>query len=221
MKSTMLINRWVILIPALLGVLLGSVKNVQAAFELRANYTYHWMDPKKLNEFMSGTSTTTVKRMDGMGFDARYVISQLHTGLGFRYEKRTRSVSSSRFPNIGNYAGETGVTRLAVLVNVRVLDSQVFLGPVGTLGVSDSAYFKHTVGTTGNYTSSKKTSISVGLEGGLKLKFFMIGLEGGYLFANYGVPKNGNSEYKTMGTNEPIPLVFTGPYAQVSVGITF
>jgi hypothetical protein len=116
------------------------------------------------------------------------------------------------------YLGEAGFTRVAALVSYRFVDSSLYLGAIASVSFGGEGYYKHINGTTGRFTAGK-TTYSAGLEAGAKFKKFLLGAEAGYLFADYGNPKDGEIEFN--GGGQLLYLDLSGPYLKAVAGIHF
>ena len=187
-----------------------------AIFELRVNYGFNFAAPKKLNDAIKAGGGDEIKSESGLGFDGLFNIPMIPIGFGLRYEKLSTTGKQG-----GSFDYETGFSRLGLLVNYRLIDTGMYAGPIASIGFSDSAtYSQSSGGSSTDFTSSNKTSFSIGFEGGAKFDMFMLGGELGYLSANYGVPKN-NSNDLLNSSGESVPLDFSGVYAKIQAGFSF
>lgn len=120
---------------------------------------------------------------DGSGYNLDVIFEPpmlTDLGLGLRYEKVGFDIGSGT---------EADLTRIAALVNYRIIDFIGYLGFIGTVGISNK-FETETAGTT--FTDyDEKLNYTIGLEGGVNLGIFSIGAEVGKMFAeieNPGAP---------------------------------
>lgn len=92
-------------------------------------------------------------------------------GLGVRYEKMSFDFG----------AGEADWTRIAALINYRIIDFIGYLGVIGTVGISND--FEISGGGLTNSNFDEKLNYTIGIEGGVNLGIFSIGAEVGKMFA--------------------------------------
>lgn len=147
-----------------------------ALFEARLTYGLLGSKPSMTPLFPSQTDLPTVAPTYGLGADLIVSPPLFPIGFGLRYENMGVDASTNGLEFKANY------TRTAVLINYRLIDTLLFLGPVFTYGMSHSGNIKAlTNGTeTANFSSDKISSYSAGLEAGVKLIGFQVGVEAGY-----------------------------------------
>lgn len=147
-----------------------------ALFEARLTYGLLASKPDMAPLFPGQSSYPTLAPTYGLGADVIISPPLFPIGFGMRYENMGVDASSSGLEFKANY------TRTALLLNYRLIDTLIFLGPIVSYGLSHSGEIKATVnGTeTANFSSTKISSYSVGLEVGVKLIGFHVGAEAGY-----------------------------------------
>lgn len=163
-----------------------------------------------LNDFnTSSPSAKTNLVNQGIGADLIVTPPLFPLGLGVRYENLGFKVSDS-------LAGiDTNVTRTAALINYRIIDTLLFVGPIASFGLSHSGKLKVSVNgvETSNFEAKNGTSSSFGIEAGGRL----VGLQVG---AEIGVQQTTlNFEDSTNNTKKDV--VFDGNYFKVAVGFSF
>ena len=131
--------------------------------------------------------------MHGFNGDAILSIPLLPIGLGVRYEDLERSASNS------TASFDAKLKRVSIIVNKRFIDTITYLGLIGTVGVDNDFRFHMVQG--GQTIDAKATGLSgsLGLEGGVKLGFFLIGAEVGYLYAPLSNLSSNGQDYHTSG----------------------
>lgn len=146
-----------------------------ALFEARLTYGLLASKPDLTPLFPGQSSTPAIAPTYGLGADVLISPPLFPLGFGMRYENMGVNASSGALDFKANY------TRTAVLVNYRLIDTLVFLGPIFSYGISHSGEIKALTNSTetANFSSTKISSYSVGLEAGVKLIGFHLGAEAG------------------------------------------
>ncbi len=146
----------------------------------------------------------------GLGADALFIFPILGIGVGLRYENLGFTASSNGL----EYKSST--TRTAVILNYRLIDTLMFLGPIATYGISHSNNMKWSIGSqSADLTPSSSSSYSFGLEAGAKLGGFLLGAEVGY----QNFPWKQMTDSKGTVTTRP-DLDMSGTYAKVLFGFS-
>ena len=111
-----------------------------------------------------GSSIPAMVPLGGMGADVIFSPPLTDFGFGLRYEKLELSATS------GGLEGKLSMTRTAAVVNYRIINTILHLGPIFTYGLSHSGglAMKLNGGGIMDYTGSKATSYSLGFEVGVK-----------------------------------------------------
>ncbi|MCB0378745.1 MAG: hypothetical protein KDD33_09655 [Bdellovibrionales bacterium] len=186
------------IILALLAPLLLSLP-AHALVELRAGYGINTPSDKDVSP------GTTLETSYGFNLDAIVEIPLVPVGLGLRYENMGFDVKAS------GTTLQADMTRLSAIVNYRIIDLFLYLGPIATLGLSNDV--KYTSGGT-EFTYKSDLTYSVGVEGGVSLGLIMLGAEVGY-FGGTFEPK---SPASIVGTPDADT---SGIYAKAIVGVGF
>ncbi len=159
------------------------------------------------------TPTPSVVPFGGIGFDLIVSPPLMSWGFGVRYEDMALKASSS------SIEVDAGIKRISLIVNYRLIDTILHLGPIFTYGLSTKSHMKITEGGTTrvDYSSSAADSISAGLELGVKPLIvvpLVIGAEAGYnMLKIKDATDSVNSESKDLD--------FNGIYFKVFAGISF
>jgi hypothetical protein len=148
-----------------LVILLFAPISAFALFEARVTYT-GLVGKDALSQACGSVCTGTVPGMlplYGLGADALVEIPMVPFGFGLRYEKTALSASTS------SITADANLTRTALLVNYRLLDTIVHVGPIFSFGLSHSGGIKisQNGGALLDYTSDKGESATLGLEVGV------------------------------------------------------
>lgn len=132
----------------------------------------------------------------------------LPIGVGLRHEWLNQSQSSN-----GN-EWDLDATNVSVLVDWRILDNVVYLGPIVGIGYPSAEVDFKTGGVSfSDRIDSGKPSYSIGAEAGVKFAFFLLGAEAGYQSIKL-------DDFQTSsGNNADVDL--SGFYGKVLVGVTF
>ncbi len=112
------------------------------------------------------------------GADVMVKLPLIPFGFGLRYEKLSASGSSSNMDVTASF------NRTAVLLNYRLIDTILHVGPIASYGISHSGSISmnQSGGKIFDYSTSTGTSYSLGLEVGIKPLIIVpltIGIEGG------------------------------------------
>ncbi len=146
----------------------------------------------------------------GLGADALFIIPVIGLGFGLRYENLGFKVTNNGLEY------KTSSTRTAAIINYRIIDTLLFLGPILTYGISHSNNMKWSNATqSADLTPATSTSYSVGLEAGAKLGGFLLGAEAGY----QSFPWKQMTDSKGVVTTRP-DLDMSGTYAKVLFGFS-
>ena len=140
-----------------------------ALFEGRLTYGPSMTSGNPISDICSGNAscTGTIPHqlpLPFMGADVLVKIPLIPFGFGMRYEKLSATGSSSNMDASANF------NRTAFILNYRLIDTIVHIGPIMTYGLSHNGNMK--ISQTGNqildYTSNSGESYSLGLEVGIK-----------------------------------------------------
>lgn len=147
----------------------------------------------------------------GIGADAILTLPiPLIPGFGLRYENMGYNVSGGGTEIKGNHA------RTAALVNWRILDNVVFLGPLFTYGLSHSNNTKVRTSTMErDWKADTVSSYQLGLEGGVTLINYVVGAELGYQSMKFD---NASDQMGTTTQKKSIDM--SGTYFKVMLGFS-
>jgi hypothetical protein len=156
------------LVSTLISTLLIPVSSF-ALFEGRLTYGPYLTSGDPVSDICSGNAacTGTVPSklpLPFMGADVLVKLPLIPFGFGMRYEKLTASGSSS------NMDATASFNRTALLVNYRLIDTILHVGPIFSYGLSHSGSIEMSQNGTKilDYSSSSGESYSLGLEVGIK-----------------------------------------------------
>lgn len=169
----------------------------QALIQIRASYGLQTVNPDQIGSFPALSKLT--------GFSGDFIFSPplFPLAFGLRHEIMKAEESNS-------YGKLTmDLTRTSGLVSFRLIDTLIFVGAIGSVGISHGGEQKTEitgVGTT-TYNNDVSGSYSVGVEAGVKLIGFLVGAEIGYLGLKVG----------GTGTEQKLD----GAYTKVHLGLDF
>lgn len=131
------------------------------------------VNPGELNKLTS----PAVSLAGLLAYGAEVIVSPplLGVGFGLRYEAAGQKVET------GIASLDLKATRLAAVVNYRLIETGLYLGPIATFGLThtlDATASASTFGT--KFTGEKSMSYSLGVEGGVNLMGLILGAEVGY-----------------------------------------
>lgn len=188
-----------------------------ALLEFRAHGTYLSIEPTDMNQKHQDLSVPHAKSLLGYGLDVLIQLPGVPIGFGIRYETMGTN-GSTRNSTLGEYSYATGFSRIAVLVNKRWIDTVWYLGPIFGVGITNNIWYDQTFGgTSDSFRTVGGTSVSAGVESGIKLSRLILGGEAGYLFAEFKTPKNASRAELTSSLGR-VGLDFSGPYVKVLIG---
>lgn len=176
-----------------------------ALFEVKLGYGALNSKPK-LSQFYAGDIPSAAPNA-GLTFDAIATIPLVGIGGGLRYENMNIGYDSSTI-DVKNE-----MKRTALILNYRIINTLLYLGPILTYGLNHSNEIKLSASGVdlNKISSSSVTSYSAGLEAGVSLVGFMVGAELGNMWMNY---KNA----KDSITSQTHDLDMSGTYLKVFVG---
>lgn len=177
-----------------------------ALFELKAGYGILSSKPD-LSNFYGGTLPSAAPNA-GLTFDAIATIPFVGLGAGLRYENMKISTDNS------NLDVENQLTRTALIVNYRLLNTLIYLGPIMTYGLSHSNGIRLRSGGTdlSKISSNDVSSYSIGVEAGASLLGFLVGAELGTMTMKYKDAKD------SINTSQSGDLDMSGTYAKIFIG---
>jgi hypothetical protein len=182
--------------------------SAHALIEARLTYGVLASKPDLASIYNGATSVPAVAPNAGIGFDAIFVVPVVGIGGGIRYENMGFNASS------GSLEYKSQVTRTSLIVNYRLIDTVMYLGPIATMGMSHSNSIKWTEGgTTADFSPGSTSSYSVGLEAGVGLLGFLVGAEAGYQNMKWNKVKDANN----IVTGTP-DLDMSGTYVKIVLG---
>ena len=172
-------------------------ESTYALLEARIHYN--------LQSVQSSATQSSVPRpssLNGIGADVIVSPPLFPVSFGLRYELLGSQDSSSDFDHV-----EWKVSRLSGLISYRFIDTLVFGGFIGTVGLSEN--IKTIVKRNNPFQRDEggTLSYSIGVEGGVKLLFYSMGLELGF------------SHLKDKGLDPH--QTYQGIYTKIHVGMGF
>lgn len=190
------------------------VAPAEALIELKAGYSQHTTSPGGLNDAFP--SNPKISQMQTLSFDVMGNVPLMPVGLGVRHETFKRSETAGAFGSTIDWS------RTSILVNKRLIDTLVYVGPIATVGVaSDFKYRSSANGVTTDYKTESQFTATVGVEAGAKLLLVRLGAEVGYLYAPMGELKTSAGVPVTDAGGSKVTFDLSGPYVRVVAGFGF
>lgn len=204
------------ILVGLVFLIMGYGGQAFGLLEVRGTYGMNLINPEALSTQMPAFSDLT-----GFGVDAIVSLPVFPIGIGVRGERLTSTKSATVQ---GYYASlNTTLSRLALLVNFRIINTGIYLGALGTLGFLHNATYSHNSdlfgGASGDLASNSASTTSVGIEGGLHLMDLILGGEIGYMMGSSRTFEK-DGVLLTFG-GKAVELTYNGPYLKAHVGYDF
>lgn len=181
----------------------------QALVELKAGYGI-LASSGSLNSFYSGSDSDIPSAVPtaGLTLDGVIKIPFVGIGAGIRNESMKIDYDSSIL------GVSSTMNRTALILNYRLLDTIVYLGPIMTYGLNHSNSIKLKSGGSTQYSisSSKVSSYSLGLEVGATLLGILVGAEAGTHSMKYNDAKD------SLHPSQIHDMDMSGPYAKLFIG---
>lgn len=194
-------------IGILLLCLLG-VSSANALVEARLTYGALASKPDLATIYNGTTSVPAVAPNVGVGFDAIFIVPIIGIGGGLRYENLGFTASS------GSLEYKSQATRTSILLNWRLIDTLMYLGPIASIGMTHTNSMKWSEGANrAEFAPDSSASYTVGLEAGVGLLGFLVGAEAGYQNMKWNRMKDSTGTI----TNTP-DLDMSGTYFKIILG---
>lgn len=144
----------------------------------------------------------------GLTLDAIVTIPLVGLGGGLRYENMNIAYNSS----VLDVKNE--LKRTSLILNYRIINTLIYLGPIFTYGLSHTNEIKLSSNGTdlSKITSDSVSSYSYGIEAGASLIGFLVGAEVGNMQMKY---KNARDSINSSQVHD---LDMSGTYAKIFVG---
>jgi hypothetical protein len=203
---------------SILSLLIG--QHAFALVDVRLGVTTNSGSPSNVNEFIDaacGSCGVKSDKIAGYGGDIIVSPPLFDMGFGLRYETMSVAVEQA-----GLAKATFGFTRTALLLNYRLINTLIYLGPIVSYGLADTSKLTFEAsGTTTELKSKSNTSYSVGVEGGMSLGLFALGAEVGYSSIKAKNYKTDNEGELSSGSVTLTEADYTGPYAKIHLGFKF
>lgn len=191
--------------------------SAHAIIELRAGYGLNIVNPDKMNALHSSYNASKVPNLAGFNLDAMVSLPAIPIGFGFRYE--SMSAEGNGTSAVGEYKYSAAFTRTSLLVNYRLIDTLIYVGPISSIGIVNNAEYSNDVSGVKSKYSAEGSTFSIAAEGGAKLGTLVLGGELGYLFADFGNGRRNGGDL--MFESQSVALDYSGPYFKLMAGVGF
>ena len=194
--------------------LVFAVNSAQALIEVKGGYSMFTTTPGALNDNFSAAPKIT--QLQGLSVDVMGNVPLMPVGLGVRYETLKRNETS------GTSGSEVDWKRTSILINKRLIDTLIYIGPIATVSVASDFRYRSTVnGVATDYKTDSAFTATVGVEAGAKLTIFRIGAEAGYLYAPMGELKTSAGVPVNNSAGSKLTFDMSGPYVRILAGFGF
>ncbi len=194
----------------LVFVLMGTVQAAQAGIlEVRGGYGINSANPNKFEDRVNEISAANLDadNFDNYNLDIFFDLPVIPFGVGLRHEWIKQDQSS------GGSEWDIDAKNISVLVDWRLLDTLVYVGPIVGIGYPTAEVDFKTAGVeSSDKIKSGQPSYSIGLEAGVKLSKFIVGAEAGYSSVKFD---------QTSTQNVKTRVDLTGFYGKIMAGLTF
>lgn len=212
MKSSTLLSS--ALAAALAATLIVIAQPSHALVELKAAYSQFSTNPSGLNDNFAGQPK--ISQMQALSFDVMGRVPLMPVGLGVRHEMFSRKESN------GVLNSEVDWKRTSILVNKRLIDTGIYLGPVATVSfASDFKYRSANGSTRADFKTESTLTATAGVEAGFKMALLSAGIEAGYLYAPMGNLRDSAGVEVVDGGGSKINVDLSGTYVRATVGFGF
>ena len=212
MKSSTLLSSALAL--ATVATITVSSQPAQALVELKAAYSQFSTNPSGLNDNFAGQPK--ISQMQALSFDVMGRVPLMPVGLGVRHEM------FSRKENAGVMNSEVDWKRTSILVNKRLIDTGIYLGPVATVSFASDFKYRSVNGTTrADYKTESTLTATAGVEAGFKMALLSAGIEAGYLHAPMGNLRDAAGIEVLDGSGSKVNVDLSGTYLRATVGFGF
>lgn len=188
----------------------------QSSADFRLNLGRTFSNPASLNEGLP--EQIHISGLSNIGFDLLVNPAfLLGAGLGMRFD--SFQTSKQEGDNEISYSGST----FAMLLNYRIINTGVYVGPILGLGLGNSGNVELQLGGANKtkYEAEKIRAISMGVEGGARVSALVFGGEFGYQYYKAKNLMDGNGNYLRNSMGEPKEGDLSGLYMKVSCGFSF
>lgn len=183
--------------------------------EVRLTYGSTSGEPKDFNNAFYGFQDgPKISGQSYMGVDAIAMLPMLPVGVGLRVENT--SFSKTEF----NEQIDFSIARTALLLNYRLINTGFYLGPIVSFGLSHNMDFKIPLDPD-IYKAGKQSSNTIGLEAGVKLGLFRLGLEVGQMSFVFSDLKDISGVIPNKNGLNISELNFGGTYYKLQLGLGF
>ena len=193
------------------SVLLGAVPSVHAdLLELRLGAGITAADFDDLDKEVGQTnSSVSSDDIQNFNLDLMLNIPVSPINVGVRYEVANQDQSGGTIGNSDLVEWDLEVNKIMGLVDWRILDNVVYIGPIAGLGYAGSDFDLNVNGTKTD-SSLNGVNYLLGLQGGVHISRFIVGAEVGY---------EGLSLDSPSGLSSDVDL--SGVYGKLMVGLSF
>lgn len=186
-----------------------------ALIELKGAYSLFNTNPSDLNDSFAGQPK--IDQMQAISFDVMGRVPTMPVGLGVRHEMFSRDETG---PSVKS---KIDWKRTSILVNKRLIDTGIYLGPVATVSfASDFKYRSENGLVKNNYKTEATMTATAGVEAGFKTMLLSAGVEAGYLYAPMGHLRDSTTGADFLnGNGQKVDVNLSGPYLRATVGFGF
>ncbi len=186
-----------------------------AVFETRLTYGMLASNPDLTKVYTgSASEVPSSSPHSGLGVDAIFTLPIIGIGIGARYENLGFTSSKDEMTY------KVSSTRMAVILNYRIINTFMFMGPIMTYGLTHTNNLKWFTTSSGtrverDFSPNRSSSYSIGLEAGVKLASFILGAEVGYEDFKWN-----NMINSSFTLDTPVDLNMNGTYAKILFGFS-
>lgn len=195
-------------------ICLGAVSMAQAGLiEIRGGAGLTAADPDAFEERVNTVAGGGLSSDEFESFNADVFVNLpvLPIGFGLRHEWLNQDQTSSAGGTTSEW--DLDIRNVSLLVDLRLIDTKLYLGPIVSLGYPWAELDFRSGGTNvSDNLDADKISYSLGVEAGVNLGRFLVGAEAGYQSLELK-----KSDSPALQANVDL----SGFYGKVLVGLTF
>ncbi len=193
-------------------LILSFESTANAKIEARLTYGLSSGHPDLSSSYVGSNNLPTPGPLFGWGVDAFLYLPYWPFGMGLRYENLSLKQSGNNL----NLSAQ--LSRSSIVVNYRIVDTLLFVGPIFSYGFIHQGQLKinDSGSEVADFNTTKASTYSLGVETGAQINNFLVGLEAGY--ENLLLQETEDHSASSRPTSD---FDFSGFYFKTFIGFNF